>query len=398
MYTKKIYEYKRHVFIFIGFLLIIVIIGLYLHCSNNTEYNQITTTETSITGPEYADGFTIENHDGYKVLTLTDPVGSNDIKYLLVDREREVPAGYPDTTVIRIPLQNVAIFSTTHIPYIVGIGETNSIKAVNGMNNVNTPIIRERYNQGLISEVSTQDSSSMTTGLDAEKLININPEVVFVSYYQESTEIKKLQEIGLTPVVVSEWMEKTSLGRAEWMKFFAYFYDKEDVADKIFNEIEGRYKEASAKAKKALVKPSVLSGSNYQGMWYVPGGKSYTAKMFDDAGGNYLWADDNSTGSINLDSEAVYNTSSNADYWINCGIYENKEEMLADDERYSHFAPFKNDTIYNYIAKINEYGGNDYWETGIVEPDVILLDLIKIMHPEIVPDHELSYYKHVILE
>ncbi|WP_421910050.1 ABC transporter substrate-binding protein [Methanolacinia petrolearia] len=348
--------------------------------------------------PEYAEGFEVEYHDNYKVLSIIDPWGreSGNRTYLLVQKGTEVPAGYDDAAVFYIPVESVAALSTTQIPHIANIGEIDTIQIVSNIQYINNPEIIDRYDEGLIRDVSTADSS-MTSGLDAEILIDAEPDAVFVSAMEnpDYDDSSKIRELGLKPALVSEYMEKTPLARAEWIKYFSLFYNREEEANALFDEIVSRYDNASAKAKGVSEKTTVFSGNDYYGTWYMPGGESYVAQLIEDAGADYLWSDDNSTGSIPLDFEAVYDTAADADYWINMGTANTAGELLAEDERYSKFDAFQNDSIYNNNARVNEFGGNDYWESGVARPDLVLMDLIKIFHPDILPDHELYYYRHI---
>lgn len=66
---------------------------------------------------------------------------------------------------------------------------------------------------------------------------------------------------------------------------------------------------------------------------------------------------------------------------------------MAEDNRYANFAAVKTGNVYNNNARINNSGGNDYWESGTSNPDIVLSDLIKILHPEILPNHQLVYYR-----
>jgi iron complex transport system substrate-binding protein len=203
-------------------------------------------------------------------------------------------------------------------------------------------------------------------------------------------------EAGFNVVLVSDFMETTPLGRAEWIKFMALFFNREAAAEEHFADVAARYEEMAALVHGIEEKPTVLMGFENRGTWYLPGGQNYMARYVADAGGNYLWADDDSSGRIPLDFEAVYEQGGNADYWLNLSqFWTSLDDVLAGDERYANFAPFTAGTIYNHNARLNEGGGNDFNESGHANPDVILADLIKIFHPNLLPDHELIYYRHL---
>jgi iron complex transport system substrate-binding protein len=199
--------------------------------------------------------------------------------------------------------------------------------------------------------------------------------------------------MGISAAINAEFMEATPLGRAEWMKFTALFFNREAEVEKAFGKIEKRYSELSRVGRSTSVKPSVFTNNSWQGLWHASGGKSFIAVMLADAGADYVWKDNPSERSIPLDFESVLERAQNADYWINTGVWNSQSDALSSDERYTLFSAFKNKTMYNHIGRVNEHGGNDYWESGVANPHLVLADLIKIFHPDLLPDHELYYYR-----
>lgn len=348
--------------------------------------------------PEYAKGFSVEYHDTYKVVHIHDPWGrdAENYTYLLVQRGYEVPSGYPNAKVFLIPLENVVTLGAVHIPFISKLGEITSIKGHNGVNLVQDPEFSKRAQKGDIIEVGS-GALDMGTMLKMEDLINLEPEAVFcvANGNKEYDNHYKLQEAGLKPVITAEWMEESPLGRAEWIKFFSLFYNKEKVANQFFDQVKKKYSEIKEKVTSGSQKPTLFSGIDYQGSWYAPGGSSYVAALFRDAGGDYLLQSGSDRGDKTLDFESVYDKAQAADYWINIGYADNINELLALDNRYKKFKAFQEDRIYHYNARLNEYGGNDYWQSGIISPDIILADLVKILHPDMLPDHDLYYYRHI---
>jgi iron complex transport system substrate-binding protein len=202
-------------------------------------------------------------------------------------------------------------------------------------------------------------------------------------------------EANLNVVIDGEYMEPTPLGRAEWVKFLAAFFNKERQAEELFQAAVSSYEEMAARVKQIPDKPTVFLNAPFDGTWWVPGGESYLAAFLRDAGARYLWADIPSQGSQTLDFEAVYELAADADFWLNPGQWNNLNDGLAVDERLSEFRAFQEGNVYNNNASVNKYGGNDYWESGLTRPDVVLADLIKIFHPDLLPEHEFVYYQQL---
>lgn len=352
------------------------------------------TSENNIPGADTiknydAKGFIIENYSHFKVITLLNPWDAHIPlgKYLLINENQELPHTHPEVDkIIRTPVKHVAALSTTHIGMLHQLGLDASIIGVTDPFRVNNPLVRS----GLEKKEIHNLGGSMN--VDIEKLIALSPDAIFKSgFAQVKQKDKQILQSGLPVVYISEWQEITPIARAEWLKVFGAFYEKEDFADSLFNAIRMRYELISKKANNIRVKPKVLAGYNFKGTWYMPGGQSYMARLIADAGGDYFWKDDNSTGSIPLGFETVMEKSQHADYWL--GVEENTfEELLANDKRIKVFKPFIERHIYHRNKLRTPEGGNDYWESGIVRPDIVLSDFIKIIHPEILPEYETTYY------
>lgn len=354
------------------------------------------TSPADTVSPEYAEGFSVEYHDTYKRVTVLSPWrGSNEtFTYLLVGPGTVPPDLGLGETVIEIPAHRFVSLSTTHLPYLPILNETDALVGVENARLVNTPEVVGRIDEGYVRDVA--GAGSGMAGADLELLIDLDPDLV-MTYATGSPEYDtypKFREAGIPVVLNGEYMETDPLGRAEWIKFVSVFFDKEREANEYFDRIEAEYlalKDLAAPEEK----PTVFLNNNYRGTWYMAGGESYVARFLSDAGAEYLWADDPTTGSIPLDFEVVYDRALGADYWLNPGTARSMEELLAEDARYADFGAVRSGQVYNNNALLNDGGGNDYWESGVAHPEIVLKDLLKIFHPELVPDHSLVYYQQL---
>jgi iron complex transport system substrate-binding protein len=203
-----------------------------------------------------------------------------------------------------------------------------------------------------------------------------------------------LVNAGVPLVYNIDWMEKTPLARAEWIKFVGVLLNENERADSIFKVIERNYINLKKIADSIDYKPDVLVGGLYKDVWYMPGGQSFKARLLADAGTDYLWKNDSTEGSLALSFETVLEKQMNAPIWIEVQ-FKSKKELLSSDERYAYLDAFKIGAMYHNRKRTTETGGNDYWEMGLCRPDEILSDLIRIIHREYMPDGELKYYERV---
>ena len=207
--------------------------------------------------------------------------------------------------------------------------------------------------------------------------------------------INKLEELNISTVLVGEYLEETPLAKMEWVKFMAAFYKKENKALTMFDSVSNNYNNLVSRTENISVKPKVLLGIPWRGAWYISGSNSYIARLIKDAGGNYLWSDLNYKDSQPLSLESVFEKAFMADFWLNTGAVNNISDIIKVDERFRELPPLKNEKVFNNNNKTNNFGGNAYYSTGVIEPDIVLSDIIYILHPEILPDHNLKYYKQM---
>ena len=209
------------------------------------------------------------------------------------------------------------------------------------------------------------------------------------------TTLEKLGQLGIPAVFCGEYLEPHPLGKAEWIRFFSLFYEKEDQAASFFEDIDSAYNTLAHLTSELSSRPRVLSGLPWKDTWYMAGGESFAAKLMEDAGGDYLWKDNPSTQAVPLDLESVYLRAVDADIWINPGAARSLEDIMELDERFGDLKVQKSAQVFNNDARSNAAGGNDYWESATVRPDLVLADLIGVFHPGLLTDHRFVYYRQL---
>jgi iron complex transport system substrate-binding protein len=365
--------------VFFSFLSFILILGQSSCVADRKE--KIAASESNL----YAKGFSIEKGIGFSTVIVNSPWDSTSVLvryYLVKDPGQQVPS---DGIKILIPLQSIAPTSSTHYEFLSLLGEIRSITALCNADMVYNPEIRAAVASGHIANLGDNFA------INVEKLLAVSPDAVMVTGYEQNDKYSKLLEKSGIPVLYNqEWMENTLLGRAEWIKFIAAFYDKDELADSIFNAVEGQYKEITAKVSGVGKRPSILSGGDFMGTWNVPGGQSFMAQMYRDAGADYFYSSDSHTGSLSFTFESILTNFESADYWLSAPYYT-FEELIGSDPRYQLLKACKNKQVYHFNKRRTPEGSSDYWEGAIAHPDILLADVIKILHPELLPDHELFY-------
>ncbi|KAA6348285.1 iron complex transport system substrate-binding protein [termite gut metagenome] len=336
---------------------------------------------------QYAEGFSITHINDYTKIIVFNPWEGGkvyDIYYLVKDEKVAVPS---DGHKVITPLKSLMVNSATHLGFLDLLGETDKVTGVCSASSIYNPSILKGVEEGKIMDLG--DSFN----LDMERLLLLKPQAIMTSAYNaEDENSKRMKQSGLTLLYNIEWQEKSLLGRAEWIKFIGAFFDKENLADSIFNDVAGRYNTIKKQAYLATDTPSVLSGQDFRGTWSMPGGQSFNARLFRDAGARYYYADNNASGSIATTIEEALLHFEQADVWV--GVQTSTlEELAKTNKKYKLFKAYQKGTVYNTSKRTTATGGNDYWESGVARPDLLLSDMIKIFHPSLLPDYELTYMK-----
>lgn len=375
-------SYFRHVAFF---LFVISFIG----CKQNkvTSSNTTASAKNSI---EYAKGLEIYKYKGYSVVKIINPwpEAKENFTYVLQEKNGIIPDSLKQFPVISIPIKSIVVTSTTHIPSLEMLGVENTLVGFPNTDYISSEKTRKLIDAGKIREVGKNEN------LNTEVLIDMKPDVI-VSFGLNNSNptLDNLQKSGLKVMLNGDWTEQSPLGKAEWIKFFGALYGLDSKANTLFSEIEKEYKNTLALARKAKLKPTVLSGAMFQDQWYVPQGESWASIFLKDAQSDYLWAATKGTGSLPLPFEAILEKAQNAEFWIAPGDFSSLKQMSDSNPHYNEFASFKNKKVYSYSVNKGEKGGIIYFEWSPTRPDWVLKDLIKIFHPELLPNHKLFFFQ-----
>jgi iron complex transport system substrate-binding protein len=341
----------------------------------------------------YAQGFRIDYYEGYRDLSVVNHMAghADTLHFLLVDSGIAAPTDRPGIPVIRTPVRQFAVQSSVHVALAAFAGVADRITGLGNFQYIYSPIVREGIRTGRVKEIGIDSriNTELVIAMHPGVLIAMtNPDAAFGQY-------KPLMDAGIPVVPDAEWLETTMLGRTEWVKLIGALVDKEDLVTAKFDSVAGAYDRLAAIGAAARDKPTVIVNMPFKGTWYVPAGGNYQTQLLHDAGANYPWADSKGMTSLSLTFEAVAPVALKADYWLNMGYVDSKSDLLAKDSRYSTFHAFQTGALYNYSKRVNDIGSNDYWESGIVSPHLILADLIRILHPGLLPQDSLYYYKQL---
>lgn len=335
---------------------------------------------------KYASLLTIVDYDGYSVATIRNPWKPEKTlhTYVLVSDDGNDTHGV-EGTVIHVPIQRAAVFTTVHCALLQDFGREGSIVGVADSKYIKIPYIQEQIAKGAIVDCGN--------GLNpvVEKIMDIKPDAILLSPFENSGGYGKVEDLNIPIVECAEYMEKSPLARAEWMKFYGRLFAASEQADSLFAVVDSSYMALKERARQAGEGRNVLMDKMVGNVWYVPGGQSTIGQMLKDAGGRYPWADDDQSGSLSLAFETVLERGGECDVWLYrySGNHDmTLQELTAEHRGYDQLKAFRTGAVYGCNVEQSLF----YEETPF-RPDLLLAELLQILHPEITNLPPLRYYK-----
>lgn len=352
------------------------------------------TTQSGLVQDEsirYAQGLSIEHGEGFTLVDISDPSGqeAQTYHYALVPRGT-TPQGIPsDYQVIETPVRRVIVMTTLQLSNFIKLDAVDRVVGMPSTRFLFNPTMRAQLESGETKRIGIEGN------FDTELIMALQPDIILVSPFKRGG-YDVIKNLNIPLVTFLGYKETTPLGQAEWLKFTALLLGIEEQANEKFAQIERDYNDLKALVTDQIQRPKVLSGELHGGNWYVVGGESYLAHQFEDAGADYFMKGNKESGGFYVDFETVYSEAADSDYWRIANSYPDTfsyEVLKQTDARYADFKAFKDRKV--IYCNLNQ---RPFYELSPVEPENVLADLIKIFHPDLLPDHQPVFYELLTLE
>jgi iron complex transport system substrate-binding protein len=368
--------------ILLSFLLLVL-----LGCKTDSKPEETITSENTV---RYSKGFSIENYDGYSVVTVKNPwpKATKTYTYILKEEDGIIPDSLKENMIIPIPIKTIVVTSTTHIPSLEMLDEVNTLVGFPHCDYISSEKVRARIDAGKVKELGNNQD------LNTEVILDLQPNIIIgYGIDNKNPTLDNLQKSGQKVMLNGDWNEETALGKAEWIKFFGALYGKQKEANELFAKIEKDYLKTIEIAKLATSTPTILAGDMFEDRWYLPKGTSWGSLLLKQANGNYLWQETSGTGSLSLSFETVFEKAKSADIWITSGQFSTLREMTDMNPHYAKFDAFTRKNVYTFSRKKGKTGGILYYELAPNRPDLVLKDLVKILHPELLAGYKPFFFE-----
>ena len=361
----------------------LVVVTLFMACGNK----ELAPDTEPIYTPRYAQGFTIEcdKESGEKYLVVRNPwQGAEDVVF-----HSKINTATPPKRIIAM--------SSSHTAMLEAVGCSNRIVGLSGCDYIYSANINQAVAEGKIAEVGYD------TNLDLEQIVMLEPDVILLYGVAGKAEkiTNKLDEIGIPYIYIGDYLESSPLGRAEWVVALAALCGVEAEGKAFFAGVEERYNALCNQVQNTEYRPCVMLNLPYRDTWFMPSHNSYMVRLIEDAGGEYVLTENGkrktenedklSTTSKPISLEEALGYAMQADFWLNLGYLYSTADLRSVAPHFTNVDAVRQGHLYNNTKRTNGYGGSDFWESGAVRPDLILEDLVKILHHE-AKSEDLHYY------
>ncbi|MBQ4278726.1 MAG: ABC transporter substrate-binding protein, partial [Rikenellaceae bacterium] len=341
--------------------------------------------------PRYAAGFELYGLGKSTLMRVKNPwQGARGVeKWVFLARDGErAPSGF-DGTVVEAPVGRAVCMSSSHVAFLDALGAADAVCGVSGGRFITNPAVREGLERGTVRDVGTDQS------VNFELVAALKPDVLLTYGLagESSVATDKMREMAVPVVYIGEYVEDHPLGKAEWVVALGEMLGRRKEAVALFDSVVCEYDRVSGLARDVEARPEVMLNSPWRDTWFVPGDRSYMVRLIDDAGGAYVCRGEDTEQSRPIGIEAAFVAIGKADVWLGPGAATTLGELLAENPRFRDVPPVRAGRVYNNNLRRTPEGGSDFWESGTVYPNIVLKDMIRILHPELLPDHELYYFR-----
>lgn len=375
----------------INTIICISIIYSLISCDGENEQRPSAVNSKENNLVEYSNNLNIFHYKSGYYISISNPWNENNsTEFYLYPDSLDLPDELSNKQIIRTPVSSVVAYSSTQWSVFQQLDELGRVKGILESNYTDTPQIKQLIADGKMADVGTESK------INIEKVIDIQPDVILYTPYPTIQDNKIGELTGAVMLPFADYLENHPLGRAEWLKLIGYLICRDDDAEKWFNDIVTNYESIKSKCEKAEHRPTVFSDLPFDGQWYIPGGRSYIAQIFSDAAADYVWKDNDATGSLPVDAETVLAKAGNADFWRIMNSTDTPysyKRLSIENELFTYYKAFKNRKV--IVCDVRE---SAYFEKAQYEPDVMLKDFATIFHPDLFEDNYEPKYFHLLNE
>ncbi|EKX32924.1 hypothetical protein GUITHDRAFT_166586, partial [Guillardia theta CCMP2712] len=292
-------------------------------------------------------------------------------KYVLYQRGCSRPAaadGQDIDGVFEIPLSKVYMSSSTYFGFMELMGERSSMRIINGLYS-SSPCLHRQVSDGWTKNAPFTNWCSSTLGYCDLKDTDNNATTPNVQVPNEALNALKIEgsfcTTGLVcknPIMVSDISENNFYAAGEWIEYFSVFFNREAIVGQFADTTRQRWVTSSEFAMSIQDKKRVLFVSYWKEAYPAYGTyKGWEVKTCDPS----------------------------TSYTRYCELVKAAGAIAVNSDT-SALA------VFDFGRKADPSGGTEWLAGGQLQPDALLLDVIKSVYPDKVPKHEFVFMRNLL--
>lgn len=260
----------------------------------------------------YAENFSVDYYEGgFKLLETMDGT-----QILVVPEDKEIPQNVDeDTIVLKQPVQNMYLVSSAVMDIFSKLDAIDTLRfSSQTEDNWYVDDAKQAMEDGGLIYAGKYSKPDYELIVSEGCSLAIENSMIF-----HSPEVIEMLESFDIPVMVEySSYESHPMGRVEWIKFFGALVDKEDEAQRIFDEQIDILDSVTANENTGKTVAFFYITSN--GLVQVRQSNDYIPKMIELAGGRYIFENlgdsESKRSTMNMQVEEFYDGAKDADYII----------------------------------------------------------------------------------
>ncbi|MBU2884369.1 ABC transporter substrate-binding protein [Gilvimarinus agarilyticus] len=314
-------------------------------------------------------------------------------RVLLVPHSSQVPAlegPFQGAEVIRTPVNRIAVNLAPFEAMLTALDSDQTLVAVGGAKSYNDAI-RQRALNGELAKIGY--GWHMPPTLDA--LLGSEPDVLLMAMgdLSHSRQLDRIRDLGVPVLPLFIDSEPHYMGKVEYIRLVGLLTGKNSEAKAYVDSIEQKVQ--ALKKQAAAFSPTTMFSAWYSGSgrWMATVRNAEATLLRDANGKNLLEEPDDLRRDVfqKLSTESLILKAAHAE----CAIMrDSHSQPFRDEKTLQQFQAFRDHCVFA-VDGMNKPNADafDYYERAIIRPDLILKDLVHMLHPELRTDKSFNYIR-----
>ena len=350
---------------------------------------------------KHAETFKVYERDGYRIVDLRAPLVSwggsaqgadRSARIVLAPKTLDAPpliGHLEDAVVVRTPVERIAVNDGSLEAIVVALEVEDRLVAVGGVKSYNDSI-RALARSGELAQIGYGWHSPPNLG----PLLESEPDVFLMDLgdlgYAEH--YKRIKDLGVPVVPVFLESETSYMGPVDYVRLVGMMSGREAEADAFVAMVAENVRDLRSLVADRPPRTVLNAWYDGSGRWMATVRNAENA-LLEDAGGINPMAEPDDVrldNFVRVGTEVLLERGRDVDCWI---IRDSHSMAFDDVAVLENFRSWREGCLFASDGMANvEADAFDLYETGPIRPDLVLGDMVRMLHPD-ARDEPFVYYR-----